>query len=58
MIVYGFYQVGQTNIERNKEKMHERKQRYAIAPILQAEADREYLEREYINLRKVRENCL
>jgi len=52
MIVYGFYQVGQTNIERNKEKMHERKQRYAIAPILQAEADREYLEREYINLRK------
>ena len=50
--MYGFYQVGQTNIERNKEKMLQREARYAIAPVLQAEADREYLEREKINLKK------
>lgn len=52
MIMYGFYQVGQGNIERNQQKMQERKVRYAIAPILQAEADREYLQRELINLKK------
>eukprot|EP00559_Dactyliosolen_fragilissimus_P009310 CAMPEP_0184855554 /NCGR_PEP_ID=MMETSP0580-20130426/764_1 /TAXON_ID=1118495 /ORGANISM="Dactyliosolen fragilissimus" /LENGTH=134 /DNA_ID=CAMNT_0027350095 /DNA_START=56 /DNA_END=460 /DNA_ORIENTATION=+ len=52
LIAYGFYQIGQTNIENNKEKMHERKARYGILPILQAEADREYLEREYVNLKK------
>ena len=52
MIAYGFYQVGQYNIEKNKQKYHERKARYTIAPVLQAEADREYLERELINLKK------
>ncbi len=52
MIAYGFYQVGQYNTEKNKQKYHERKARYAIAPILQAEADREYLERELVNLKK------
>jgi len=52
MIMYGFYQIGQTNIEKREQKMHERKMRYAIAPILQAEADREYLEREQIYLKK------
>ena len=50
--MYGFYQVGQTNVEKNQQEMQERKVRYVIAPILQAEADREYLEREYINLKK------
>mmetsp|Transcript_3072 Transcript_3072/g.2966 ORF Transcript_3072/g.2966 Transcript_3072/m.2966 type:complete len:134 (-) Transcript_3072:91-492(-) len=52
MIMYGFYQVGQGNIEKNQQKMQERKVRYALAPILQAEADREYLERELVILKK------
>mmetsp|Transcript_27905 Transcript_27905/g.34440 ORF Transcript_27905/g.34440 Transcript_27905/m.34440 type:complete len:134 (+) Transcript_27905:61-462(+) len=52
VIAYGFYQIGQTNIRNNEQKYHERKARYAIAPVLQAEADREYLERELIALKK------
>lgn len=52
MIGYGFYQIGQTNIKNNQQKYLERKARYAVAPLLQAEADREYLERELINLKK------
>lgn len=52
MIAYGFYQVGKTNRENNQQKYLERKARYAVAPVLQAEADREYLERELINLKK------
>ena len=55
LIMYGFYQVGQTNIERRKEKYHERRARYAIAPYLQAEADREYLQRELVLLQKEKE---
>jgi|EP01083_Nonionella_stella_P013511 NADH dehydrogenase (ubiquinone) 1 alpha subcomplex subunit 13 len=51
IIAYGFYQVGQTNIKKNQQKYLERKARYAVAPLLQAEADREYLERELINLK-------
>mmetsp|Transcript_18398 Transcript_18398/g.25313 ORF Transcript_18398/g.25313 Transcript_18398/m.25313 type:complete len:134 (-) Transcript_18398:174-575(-) len=51
-IMYGFYQVGQYNKASNQQKLEERKVRYAIAPILQAEADREYLERELVNIRK------
>jgi len=52
MIAYGFYQVGQTNKEKNQQKYFERQARYAVAPVLQAEADREYLTRELINLKK------
>ena len=55
IIAYGYYQIGQTNIKNNKQKYLERKARYAIAPLLQAEADREYLERELINLKKEKE---
>jgi NADH dehydrogenase (ubiquinone) 1 alpha subcomplex subunit 13 len=47
-IVVGFNRVGKTNQERAQQKMEERRARYAIAPILQAEADREYLAREEI----------
>eukprot|EP00970_Alexandrium_tamarense_P015108 scaffold4733_cov170-Alexandrium_tamarense.AAC.22 len=32
--------------------MQERKVRYALAPLMQAEADREYMERELVGLRK------
>ena len=52
IISYGYYQVGQYNIERNQQKMQERKVRYALAPVLQAEADREYMMRETANLKK------
>lgn len=52
MIMYGFYQVGQTNQKKNEQKYLERKARYNVAPVLQAEADREYLERELKNLKK------
>ena len=51
-IFYGFYKVGQTNKQTNQQKYLERKARYAVAPVLQAEADREYLERELKNLKK------
>ena len=52
IIAYGYYKVGQYNIERNQQKMQERKVRYALAPVLQAEADREYMVRETANLKK------
>mmetsp|Transcript_9489 Transcript_9489/g.13468 ORF Transcript_9489/g.13468 Transcript_9489/m.13468 type:complete len:134 (+) Transcript_9489:77-478(+) len=45
-IGYGFYQIGKTNRERAAQKTEERKIRYALAPLLQAEADREYVHRE------------
>lgn len=51
-ISYGFYKIGQTNTEKQQQKMQERRVRYALAPLLQAESDREYLERELIILRK------
>ena len=43
------------NQERNQQKYLERKARYAVAPVLQAEADREYLERELKILQKEKE---
>mmetsp|Transcript_18338 Transcript_18338/g.26279 ORF Transcript_18338/g.26279 Transcript_18338/m.26279 type:complete len:134 (-) Transcript_18338:419-820(-) len=51
-IMYGFYQVGQYNKAANEQKLQERKVRYAVAPLLQAEADREYMQRELALLRK------
>ena len=45
-IAYGFFRVGQHNRERSAEKLAERKARYAMAPLLQAEEDRWYMERE------------
>lgn len=51
-IMYGFYQVGQGNIERNRQKVREREIRYNIAPLMQAEADREYAQRERAILAK------
>ena len=35
-----------------QQKMQERKVRYALLPLMQAEADREYMERELVNLRR------
>ena len=46
VVAYGFYRVGVCNKQRNGEKLEERKARYAMAPVLQAEEDRWYVERE------------
>jgi NADH dehydrogenase (ubiquinone) 1 alpha subcomplex subunit 13 len=40
------YRVGTMNKERNGEKLEARKARYAMVPLLQAEEDRWYVERE------------
>jgi NADH dehydrogenase (ubiquinone) 1 alpha subcomplex subunit 13 len=45
-IVYGFYRIGVCNRERSAERLADREARYAMAPILQAEEDRWYYERE------------
>mmetsp|Transcript_24950 Transcript_24950/g.63688 ORF Transcript_24950/g.63688 Transcript_24950/m.63688 type:complete len:137 (+) Transcript_24950:57-467(+) len=45
-IAYGMYRLGQQNRERATEMFEERKSRYAVAPILQAEEDKWYAERE------------
>ncbi|GKY95135.1 hypothetical protein MPSEU_000477400 [Mayamaea pseudoterrestris] len=45
-IAFGFYRVCQYNKQMNGEKLEERRARYAMAPILQAEEDRWYVERE------------
>jgi NADH dehydrogenase (ubiquinone) 1 alpha subcomplex subunit 13 len=45
-IAFGFYRVGVCNKQRNGEKLAEREARYAMAPLLQAEEDRWYVERE------------
>ncbi|KAL7477868.1 hypothetical protein ACHAW6_003656 [Cyclotella cf. meneghiniana] len=55
LIAYGYYQIGVTNTAKIQQKMQERKVRYALAPLLQAEADREYMERELVALLKERE---
>jgi len=51
-IVYGFARIGQRNSGMNGEKYEERRARYAMAPILQAEQDRLYLYREKEILKK------
>mmetsp|Transcript_8804 Transcript_8804/g.14241 ORF Transcript_8804/g.14241 Transcript_8804/m.14241 type:complete len:115 (+) Transcript_8804:77-421(+) len=51
-ILYGYYQIGRTNKARIQQKMQERKVRYGLYPLMQAEADREYMERELVNLRR------
>ena len=55
LISYGYYQIGKTNTEKIQQMMQERKVRYALAPLLQAEADREYMERELVALMRERE---
>mmetsp|Transcript_7419 Transcript_7419/g.12347 ORF Transcript_7419/g.12347 Transcript_7419/m.12347 type:complete len:133 (-) Transcript_7419:50-448(-) len=52
VILYGYYTVGKTNNERAQQRLENRRIRYAIAPLLQAEADREYMVRERENLKK------
>jgi hypothetical protein len=47
--------VGNTNKASIQQKMQERKVRYGLAPLLQAEADREYMERELVALLKEKE---
>lgn len=46
MIFWGFSRVGYGNKNRSEQKLYERQERYALAPLLQNEADREFLMRE------------
>ena len=43
LVVYGFYQVGQTNIARRQWAIEKRNARIALVPFLQAEADAKYV---------------
>ena len=45
-IFFGFSRVGAGNKKRSEQRLYERQERYALAPLLQNEADREYLMRE------------
>lgn len=45
-MAWGFHRVFQHNRAMNGEKLEERRARYAMAPILQAEEDLYYIERE------------
>ena len=51
-ILYGYYQIGKTNQKAIQQKMQTRKVRYALLPLMQAEADREYMQSELLNLRR------
>lgn len=42
MVAFGFYRIGETNIERNAWKNEKREARLAIVPYLQAEEDVRY----------------
>jgi len=42
MTMYGYYQIGQTNIERRKVRRETRERRAHILPFLQAEEDVRY----------------
>lgn len=46
MTAYGFYQVGQTNIQRRLLKKEKREMRIAILPFLQAEEDVLFLKKQ------------
>lgn len=44
--MWGYSRVGAGNRKRTEQKLYERETRYALAPLLQSEADREYLMRQ------------
>mmetsp|Transcript_111 Transcript_111/g.149 ORF Transcript_111/g.149 Transcript_111/m.149 type:complete len:135 (+) Transcript_111:134-538(+) len=46
VVAYGFYTVGKTNNQRAEQKLEDRRIRYTMSPLLQAEADLEYMQRE------------
>jgi hypothetical protein len=52
LILFGFMRVGATNKEKSAEKLLERQARYAMAPILQEETDRQYLVKQQAILKK------
>jgi NADH dehydrogenase (ubiquinone) 1 alpha subcomplex subunit 13 len=43
---WGYSRIGAGNKKRSEQKLFERQEKYALAPLLQIEADREYLMRE------------
>lgn len=44
--MWGFSRIGYGNRKRSEQRLYERQERYALAPLLQNEMDREYLMRE------------
>jgi NADH dehydrogenase (ubiquinone) 1 alpha subcomplex subunit 13 len=46
VIFWGFSRLGAGNQKRSEQRLYERQERYALVPLLQNEADREYLMRE------------
>ena len=53
--MYGFYTIAKTNEERNRQKLEDRRMRYAMSVLLKTESDREYMCREEIYLKQERE---
>jgi NADH dehydrogenase (ubiquinone) 1 alpha subcomplex subunit 13 len=51
-IFWGFSRLGAGNQKRSEQRLYERQERYALAPLLQNEADREYLMREKMLLKQ------
>jgi NADH dehydrogenase (ubiquinone) 1 alpha subcomplex subunit 13 len=43
---WGYSRIGVGNKKRSEQKLFERQEKYALAPLLQIEADREFLMRE------------
>jgi len=52
LIFWGFSRVGAGNKKRSEQHLFERQQKYTLAPLLQSEADREYLMREKLLLER------
>merc|ERR1712087_753718 len=52
VVAYGFWTVGQTNHRRSEQKLETRRMRYVMAPLLQAEADLEYMQKEKERMKK------
>jgi NADH dehydrogenase (ubiquinone) 1 alpha subcomplex subunit 13 len=46
VIFFGFWRLGTGNKRRNEQTLFERRQRYALAPLLQNEADQQFTIRE------------
>eukprot|EP00934_Nitzschia_sp_Nitz4_P006409 Nitzschia sp. Nitz4//scaffold196_size54656//14811//15308//NITZ4_006635-RA/size54656-augustus-gene-0.34-mRNA-1//1//CDS//3329540414//6399//frame0 len=46
MVFWGYSRIGYGNKKRSEQRLYERQERYSLAPLLQSEADREYLMRE------------
>mmetsp|Transcript_14639 Transcript_14639/g.16751 ORF Transcript_14639/g.16751 Transcript_14639/m.16751 type:complete len:130 (-) Transcript_14639:149-538(-) len=55
VVAYGFWTVSLTSHQRAEQKLEDRRIRYIISPLLQAEADLEYMQRAKDRLKKEKE---